>query len=136
VRKIASIGVHVQRGVATHGFAVNVANDLAPFDWIVACGLPDVRMTSLVLGDGDREPASEGDEAACAARLRCFARRMADSFCRAHARRQRLVTPQRLDRALAAPAWSRDRSGRAATQTGTDTRAPREAPTRSEPVPA
>lgn len=46
-RKIASIGVHVSRGISTHGFAINVTNDLAPFDWIVACGLPDVRMTSL-----------------------------------------------------------------------------------------
>ena len=29
-RKIASIGVHVRRGIATHGFAVNVDNDLEP----------------------------------------------------------------------------------------------------------
>src|SRR5271170_5896494 len=41
-RKIASIGVHVSRSVATHGFAVNVDNDLAPFSEIVACGLPSV----------------------------------------------------------------------------------------------
>ncbi len=46
-RKVASIGVHVQRGVTTHGFAVNVCNDLEPFSWIVACGLPGVQMTSL-----------------------------------------------------------------------------------------
>ena len=46
-RKIASIGVHVSRGVTTHGFAVNVENDLEPFSWVVACGLPDVAMTSL-----------------------------------------------------------------------------------------
>ena len=45
-RKIASIGVHVSRGVTTHGFAVNVDNDLQPFSWVVACGLPDVQMTS------------------------------------------------------------------------------------------
>src|SRR5205807_4958925 len=32
-RKIASIGVHVARGVTTHGFAVNVENDLQPFEW-------------------------------------------------------------------------------------------------------
>jgi len=51
-RKIASIGVHIARGVATHGFAMNVENDLAPFDWVVACGLPDVRMTSLALETG------------------------------------------------------------------------------------
>ena len=46
-RKIASIGVHVSRGVTTHGFAVNVENDLDPFSWVIACGLPDVRMTSV-----------------------------------------------------------------------------------------
>jgi lipoyl(octanoyl) transferase len=46
-RKIASIGVHVSRGVSTHGFAVNVTNDLEPFSWVIACGLPDVTMTSL-----------------------------------------------------------------------------------------
>ena len=46
-RKIASIGVHLQRGVTTHGFAVNLCNDLEPFGWIVACGLPGVSMTSL-----------------------------------------------------------------------------------------
>ena len=40
-RKIASIGVHVARGVTTHGFAVNVDNDLQPFEWVVACGLPE-----------------------------------------------------------------------------------------------
>ena len=34
-RKIASIGVHVSRGVTTHGFAINVNNDLQPFEWIV-----------------------------------------------------------------------------------------------------
>jgi lipoyl(octanoyl) transferase len=47
-RKIASIGVHVARGVSTHGFAVNVENDLQPFEWVVPCGLEGVRMTSLI----------------------------------------------------------------------------------------
>ena len=46
-RKIASIGIHVRKGVATHGFAVNVDNDLQPFEWIVPCGLDGVRMTSV-----------------------------------------------------------------------------------------
>ena len=45
-RKIASIGVHVSRGVSTHGFAVNVDNDLEPFSSVVTCGLPGVVMTS------------------------------------------------------------------------------------------
>jgi lipoyl(octanoyl) transferase len=46
-RKIGSIGVHVSRGVTTHGLAVNVNNDLQPFEWIVPCGIEDVAMTSL-----------------------------------------------------------------------------------------
>jgi lipoyl(octanoyl) transferase len=46
-RKIASIGVHISRGISTHGFAVNVENDLQPFEWIVPCGLEGVRMTSV-----------------------------------------------------------------------------------------
>jgi lipoyl(octanoyl) transferase len=46
-RKIASIGVHVNRGVTTHGFAINVNNDLQPFEWIVPCGIESCRVTSL-----------------------------------------------------------------------------------------
>jgi len=45
--KIGSIGVHVSRGVTTHGFAVNVDGDLQPFEWIVPCGIEGVRMTSV-----------------------------------------------------------------------------------------
>jgi lipoyl(octanoyl) transferase len=87
-RKIASIGVHIQRGVSTHGFAVNVENDLLPFDWVVACGLPDVRMTSL-----SRERGASAREDCM---LQCFRRRMAFGFCRAHGRRQRLVSARAL----------------------------------------
>jgi lipoyl(octanoyl) transferase len=46
-RKIGSIGVHVSRGVTTHGFAINVDNDLQPFEWIVPCGIEHVQMTSV-----------------------------------------------------------------------------------------
>jgi len=46
-RKIGSIGVHVSRGVTTHGMAVNVSNDLQPFEWIVPCGIDNCRVTSL-----------------------------------------------------------------------------------------
>jgi lipoyl(octanoyl) transferase len=46
-RKIGSIGVHVNRGVTTHGFAVNVHNDLLPFEWIVPCGIEACRTTSV-----------------------------------------------------------------------------------------
>jgi lipoyl(octanoyl) transferase len=59
-RKIGSIGVHVNRGVTTHGFAVNVNNDLQPFEWVVPCGIEGVRMTSLC-----REFGSEVDMDAC-----------------------------------------------------------------------
>ena len=45
--KIASIGVHVKRWITTHGFALNVSSDLSMFGGIVACGLPDVTMTSI-----------------------------------------------------------------------------------------
>ena len=47
IRKIGSIGVHVNRGVTTHGFAFNVNNDLQPFEWIVPCGIEGCRMTSV-----------------------------------------------------------------------------------------
>ena len=60
-RKIGSIGVHVSRGVTTHGLAVNVNNDLQPFEWIVPCGIEGVAMTSL-----SRELGAEQDLAAFA----------------------------------------------------------------------
>jgi len=82
-RKIASVGVHLSHGVSSHGFAVNVDNDLDPFTWVVACGLPGVQMTSMAA-----EGASEG--------LACFRKRMGHAFCEAFGFRQRLVGPQRL----------------------------------------
>ena len=97
-RKIASIGVHVARGVTTHGFAVNVDNDLTPFSWVVACGLPNVAMTSL---------AAETERAGCtsaadrASLLPCFRKRMSSALAHELGLRQRLVTPERLERALA-----------------------------------
>jgi lipoyl(octanoyl) transferase len=57
-RKIASIGVHVARGVSTHGFAINVENDLQPFEWVVPCGLEGVRMTSLIKERRDPAPGA------------------------------------------------------------------------------
>ena len=46
-KKIASIGVKISRGVTYHGFALNVSNDLSFFDHIVACGLSDIKITSV-----------------------------------------------------------------------------------------
>jgi lipoyl(octanoyl) transferase len=82
-RKIGSIGIHVSRGITTHGLAINVANDLQPFEWVVPCGIEACRMTSLTrelgseqsvdaladavvrhLGAGyDREPVEESLDA-------------------------------------------------------------------------
>jgi len=45
--KIASIGVHVSKRVTTHGFAVNVDNDLQPFEWVVPCGMEGAQMSSI-----------------------------------------------------------------------------------------
>jgi lipoyl(octanoyl) transferase len=83
-RKIASIGVHVSRGVTTHGFAVNVDNDLQPFEWVVACGLPGVRMTSITAEAGEHRGVD------------CFRKRIGHRFAEAHGRRQRLVSAPRL----------------------------------------
>ena len=85
-RKIASIGVHLSRGVSTHGFAVNVENDLQPFSWIVPCGLDGVRMTSLVRETGRRPSV-----------MKCFRRRAAHEVARGLGRRQRLVSRARLE---------------------------------------
>ncbi|MEM6796733.1 MAG: lipoyl(octanoyl) transferase LipB [Acidobacteriota bacterium] len=56
--KIASIGVHLARWVAIHGFALNVRTELAHFGGIVACGLDDVAMTSVeAVAGGAPSPA-------------------------------------------------------------------------------
>lgn len=47
-RKIASIGVHISKWVTTHGYALNVDLDPAPFtDWITACGIEDALFTTI-----------------------------------------------------------------------------------------
>jgi lipoyl(octanoyl) transferase len=59
-RKIASIGVHASRWVTTHGYALNVDLDPAPFtDWITACGLDGARFTTMA--QELREPCSVDD---------------------------------------------------------------------------
>jgi lipoate-protein ligase B len=46
-KKIGSIGIHIRKSVSIHGMALNVNNDLEPFEWIHPCGLSGVSMTSL-----------------------------------------------------------------------------------------
>jgi lipoyl(octanoyl) transferase len=47
-RKIASIGVHIAKWITTHGYALNVDLDPAPFsEWITACGLEDTAFTTV-----------------------------------------------------------------------------------------
>ena len=45
--KIAAIGVKISRGVAYHGFAININTDLSYFDYIVPCGIEDRSVTSM-----------------------------------------------------------------------------------------
>jgi len=85
--KIGSIGVHISRGVTTHGFAVNVDGDLQPFEWIVPCGIENVRMTSVY-----KETGRTGA-------MPCFRKRAAWRFAEAFGLRQRLVSPARLEQA-------------------------------------
>ena len=66
-RKIASIGIHISKWVTTHGYALNVDLDPAPFtQWITACGLEDAAFTTVaqelgrpVAVDEARAPALE-----------------------------------------------------------------------------
>lgn len=88
-RKIGSIGVHVSRGVTTHGFAINVDNDLQPFEWIVPCGIEGARMTSLY-----RETRRIGG-------MPCFRKRVAWRVAQELGLRQRLVSARRLTTAPA-----------------------------------
>jgi lipoyl(octanoyl) transferase len=67
-RKIGSIGVHVSRGITTHGLAINVNNDLQPFEWVVPCGIEGCQASSL-----SRELGAEQNLAA-------FAGTVADNF--------------------------------------------------------
>jgi len=82
--KIGAIGIHVSRGVSTHGFAVNVDNDLQPFQWVVACGGEGTQATSLLKETG----RTDG--------MACFSKRVAWRVAEQFGLRQRLVSAERL----------------------------------------
>ena len=90
-RKIASLGVHVSRRVSSHGFAVNVDNDLEPFEWIVPCGLDGVAMTSLARETGRKDA------------LASFRASVIEEFALAFERRPLTVTAEQLSAALVTP---------------------------------
>jgi lipoyl(octanoyl) transferase len=77
--KIASIGVHVSRRVTTHGLAVNVDNDLQPFEWIVPCGMEGAQMSSIC-----KETGRSGH-------MSSFRRAIVERLCEALGREARVV---------------------------------------------
>ena len=54
--KMGSIGIAIRHGIAFHGLALNVNNDLEPFEWINPCGLSGISMTSLTKERGAQCP--------------------------------------------------------------------------------
>jgi lipoyl(octanoyl) transferase len=67
-RKIASIGIHLSKWITTHGYALNVDLDPAPFTtWITACGIEDARFTTMAREVGRPVAVDEIRPAAAAA---------------------------------------------------------------------
>jgi lipoyl(octanoyl) transferase len=78
-RKLCSIGVHISRWVTTHGYALNVDLDPAPFtDWITACGLEDAAFTTLATELGRPVTVDEVRPLAAAALAEVFELELSD----------------------------------------------------------
>jgi lipoyl(octanoyl) transferase len=72
-RKIASIGIHVAKWITTHGYALNVDLDPAPFtQWITACGLDDAQFTTIARELGRAVAVDEVRPVAAAALAEVF----------------------------------------------------------------
>jgi len=76
--KLTAVGMRIQRGVSTHGAALNVTTDLDAFRWIVPCGLPGAAATSLAALGADPPP------------IETIARQVVDAFA---ARLGSTITP-------------------------------------------
>ena len=57
--KIAALGVHISRGVTSHGFALNVNTDLSFFDLIIPCGIESKPVTSIEKELGKQVPPQD-----------------------------------------------------------------------------
>ena len=78
-RKIASIGIHLKKWISTHGYALNVDLDPAPFtEWITACGLENAMFTSIARELGRSVTVDEVRPAAATALADVFGFAFAD----------------------------------------------------------
>ena len=78
-RKIGALGLRIERGVSYHGVALNVTVDLAGFDLIDPCGMPDVESTSIAreLGQATDDPSASDVKAVATLFSAAFAERLA-----------------------------------------------------------
>ena len=103
-RKIAAIGIHVARGVTSHGFAFNVTTDLRDFALINPCGITDRPVTSLEREAADCENAADLESLAHgAARHFGWSSTSRSSSLKASPRCARLLIPRRIRRPANSP---------------------------------